>query len=46
MLDMHEIEEAITPKTKAIIINSPNNPSGVIYDAYSLGMLNNLAEKI
>ncbi len=25
------IEEKITPRTKAIIINSPNNPSGVIY---------------
>jgi len=45
MLDMHAIEEAITPKTKAIIINSPNNPTGVIYDAYSLGMLNNLLKK-
>lgn len=42
MLDMHAIEEAITPKTKAIIINSPNNPTGVVYDAYSLGMLGNL----
>ncbi|MDD4237658.1 MAG: pyridoxal phosphate-dependent aminotransferase, partial [Desulfotomaculaceae bacterium] len=42
MLDMHAIEDAITPKTKAIIINSPNNPTGVVYDAYSLGMLGNL----
>jgi len=42
MLDMHAIEEAITPKTKAIIINSPNNPTGVVYDAYSLAMLGNL----
>lgn len=42
MLDMHAIEEAITPRTKAIIINSPNNPTGVVYDAYSLAMLGNL----
>ena len=26
-----EFKEKITPKTKAVIINSPNNPSGVIY---------------
>lgn len=26
-----EIEKAVTPYTRAIIVNSPNNPSGVIY---------------
>ena len=29
--DPERIRDAITPKTKAIIINSPNNPTGVIY---------------
>ena len=29
-LDFKKLEEAITEKTKAIIINSPNNPSGVV----------------
>lgn len=29
--DINAVREAITPKTKAIIINTPNNPTGVIY---------------
>jgi aspartate aminotransferase len=31
MPDLAAIEAAITPKTKAIIINNPNNPTGVVY---------------
>jgi aspartate aminotransferase len=33
--DAAKIEAAITPRTKAVIVNSPNNPSGVIYPASS-----------
>lgn len=29
--NLQEFKEKITPKTKAVIINSPNNPTGVIY---------------
>lgn len=29
-IDFDALEKAITPKTKAIIINSPNNPSGAV----------------
>lgn len=45
-IDLLEIEKAITNKTKAIIINSPNNPTGVIYSRKSLEQLKKLiAEK-
>ena len=36
------IKDAITPKTKAIIINSPNNPSGVVYPESLLIELNDM----
>lgn len=30
-IDPSDLEKRITPKTKAVILNSPNNPSGVVY---------------
>ncbi len=36
------IKAAITSKTKAVIINSPNNPSGVVYPASLLSGLNDM----
>ena len=45
-LNLKEVEAAITPKTKAIILNSPNNPSGRIYDEKSLRSLGELFERI
>jgi aspartate aminotransferase len=38
-LDLEAIEAAITAKTKAVIINSPNNPTGQIYSEESLNRL-------
>ena len=35
-LDLAGIENAITEKTRAIIVNSPNNPAGVIYSVDEL----------
>ena len=32
-LDLAAIEAAITPRTRGLILNSPNNPSGVVYSA-------------
>ena len=31
--DVAALEAAITPRTRVILVNSPNNPSGVIYPA-------------
>ena len=36
------IKAAITTRTKAIIINSPNNPSGVVYPSSLLSELNDM----
>ncbi len=44
-LDLAAIEAAITSKTRAIIINSPNNPTGVIYSAEELSRLGDLLGK-
>ena len=40
MPDVDSIIKAVTPKTKAIVINSPNNPSGVVYSKELLQSLN------
>jgi aspartate aminotransferase len=44
-LDLAAIEAAITTKTRAIIINSPNNPTGVIYQANELSALGELVKR-
>lgn len=41
-LDIEAIDQAITAKTKAIIINSPNNPSGAVYSEEDLVRLNSV----
>jgi len=43
-LDLNAIDAAISSTTRAVIINSPNNPTGVIYDADSLAGLGELLE--
>jgi aspartate aminotransferase len=43
-LDLKAIEQALNPKTKAILINSPNNPTGRVYDENSLRQLGELLE--
>lgn len=42
LLDIQAIYQAITKRTKVIILNSPNNPSGVVYPAGQLEQLGDL----
>ena len=39
------LEERVTPNTQAVILNSPNNPSGVVYTRQTLEKLASLLEK-
>lgn len=41
-LDLDAIEEAITERTKVVLINSPNNPTGIVYSANQLRELGDL----
>lgn len=43
--NLEEVKHCITPKTKMIIINSPNNPTGVVYSKEFLQSLCVLLEK-
>ena len=38
-IDTADFESRITPNTKAVIINSPNNPSGVVYSEETIKAL-------
>lgn len=44
-LDLDAIEQAISANTKALIINSPNNPTGQIYPKEDLQALGQLLER-
>lgn len=43
--NLKELEEKITPNTKAVIINTPNNPTGVIYSENTIVELSNILRK-
>jgi aspartate aminotransferase len=44
-LDLDAIEAAITPRTAAIIVNTPNNPTGCIYPPATLAGLADLLQQ-
>ena len=43
--DLEAFEKAITPKVKGVIVNSPNNPSGAVYDGATLAKLCGVLKK-
>ncbi len=43
--ELDKFEKAVTPKTKAILLCNPNNPTGTIYDRKQLTGLAELAKK-
>ncbi|MDM8549179.1 pyridoxal phosphate-dependent aminotransferase [Desulfobacterales bacterium HSG2] len=44
-LDCDEIEKAVTRKTKAILINTPNNPTGAVYPKKDLERIARIASE-
>ena len=44
-LNLSAIEKAIGEKTEAVLVNSPNNPTGVVYDQESFEKLGELLKK-
>ena len=44
--DIDGIRQAITPKTRAIIVNSPNNPTGCIYSEADVKALAALVDEV
>ncbi|MFH1639591.1 MAG: pyridoxal phosphate-dependent aminotransferase [Chloroflexota bacterium] len=43
--DLKALEAGFTPKTRALIINSPNNPSGAVYSRDILNQIGELVRK-
>ena len=39
------IEKCLSPKTVGMIVNTPNNPTGAVYDERTLGMLAEIAKE-
>lgn len=44
-MSANDFEQAITEKTKAVVLNSPNNPSGMCYSKKELAEIGAVAEK-
>lgn len=43
--NLKELEEKITEKTKAVIVNSPNNPTGVVYSEETIKQMTAILDR-
>jgi aspartate aminotransferase len=43
--DLERLEALVTPRTKVLVVNSPNNPTGSVYPADLLRRLGEIAER-
>lgn len=43
--NLSEFERLITPKTKAVIVNTPNNPTGVVYSEDTIRKMADIMER-
>lgn len=43
--DPNELRRAFSPRTKAVILNSPNNPTGKVFNAGELGLIADLCRE-
>lgn len=44
-IDLKALERLVTPNTQAVIVNSPNNPSGTVYTAETLRVLGEILSR-
>ena len=44
-INLEKLESLLTPATQAVIVNSPSNPSGVVYTAETLSALGAILER-
>jgi len=44
-LDLEAIAAAVTPRTRVVLVNSPNNPTGAVYTAAEINELGQTLEK-
>ncbi len=43
--DLERLEALISPRTKVLVVNSPNNPTGAVYPAQTMRALAEIAER-